>query len=109
MVEDSLGAIGRRYNRDKAVHVHYLDNYSHYLGDRRHADVKLLVLGIKDGGSLLMWRDYIERGTQRDLILSGSRLTTSRAMRRAHVCAKATMSKFAEMRLLQNHLVIIAR
>lgn len=57
-----LAQIAARYDTDKAVHTHYLRNYEHYFGDLRDREVRLLELGIKAGGSLLLWRDYFARG-----------------------------------------------
>lgn len=57
-----LAHIARRYDTDKAVHLHYLRNYEQYFGDLRNKEVRLLELGIKEGGSLLLWKDYFERG-----------------------------------------------
>ncbi|HEV7903527.1 MAG TPA: hypothetical protein VGO96_06765 [Pyrinomonadaceae bacterium] len=57
-----LAHIAARYDTDKAVHTHYLRNYEHYFGDLRDSEVCLFELGIKEGGSLYLWRDYFERG-----------------------------------------------
>jgi SAM-dependent methyltransferase len=57
-----LAHIASQYDTDKAVHTHYLRNYEHYFGDLRDKEIKLLELGIKTGGSLLLWRDYFARG-----------------------------------------------
>jgi len=57
-----LAHIAGRYGTDKAVHTHYLRNYEHYFADLREQEVRLFELGIKEGGSLLLWRDYFERG-----------------------------------------------
>lgn len=57
-----LAHIAARYDTDKAVHTHYLRNYEHYFGDLRDREVRLFELGIKEGGSLYLWRDYFERG-----------------------------------------------
>jgi len=57
-----LAHIARQYDTDKAVHTHYLRNYEHYFGDLRGQEVRLFELGIKEGGSLYLWRDYFERG-----------------------------------------------
>jgi SAM-dependent methyltransferase len=62
MMKSELAEIASRYDTDKAIHTHYLRNYEHYFGDLRDADVRLLELGIKSGGSLLLWRDYFARG-----------------------------------------------
>jgi hypothetical protein len=60
---ESLAEISKRYQTDKSEHLHYLANYERYLGPLRDRPVKLFELGIKDGGSLLMWRDYLPLGT----------------------------------------------
>lgn len=57
-----LADIASRYDTDKAVHTHYLRNYEHYFGGLRGEEVRLFELGIKEGGSLYLWRDYFERG-----------------------------------------------
>jgi SAM-dependent methyltransferase len=57
-----LAHIAARYDTDKAVHSHYLRNYEEYFGGLRDKEVRLLELGIKEGGSLLLWRDYFEKG-----------------------------------------------
>ncbi len=57
-----LAHIAAKYDTDKAVHTHYLRNYEHYFGGLRDQEVRLLELGIKTGGSLLLWRDYFPRG-----------------------------------------------
>ncbi|HJR06438.1 MAG TPA: hypothetical protein VJ842_04190 [Pyrinomonadaceae bacterium] len=57
-----LADIAGRYDTDKAVHTHYLRNYEHYFEPLRGEPVRLFELGIKEGGSLLLWRDYFERG-----------------------------------------------
>jgi hypothetical protein len=58
----NLADIAGRYDTDKAVHSHYLRNYEHYFGTLRDEEVRLLELGIKQGGSLLLWRDYFPKG-----------------------------------------------
>src|SRR5437868_153029 len=57
-----LAQIAARYDTDKAAHTHYLRNYEEYFGGLRDKEVRLLELGIRNGGSLLLWRDYFERG-----------------------------------------------
>ena len=57
-----LADIAAKYDTDKAVHGHYLRNYEHFFGGLRDREVRLLELGIKEGGSLLLWRDYFKRG-----------------------------------------------
>jgi len=51
-----------RYDTDKAAHAHYLRNYDEHFRHLRGRDVRLLELGVYHGGSLLLWRDYFERG-----------------------------------------------
>ena len=51
-----------KYDTDKAAHTHYLRNYEEYFRPLLDRDVRLLELGVLKGGSLLLWRDYFERG-----------------------------------------------
>ncbi|HYP52313.1 MAG TPA: hypothetical protein VEQ42_02170 [Pyrinomonadaceae bacterium] len=51
-----------RYDTDKAAHAQYLRNYEEYFRPFVGRDVRLLELGVYRGGSLLLWRDYFERG-----------------------------------------------
>ncbi|MET0646439.1 MAG: hypothetical protein ABW208_07435, partial [Pyrinomonadaceae bacterium] len=51
-----------RYDTDKGAHTHYLRNYEEYFRPLLDRDVRLLELGVLKGGSLLLWRDYFERG-----------------------------------------------
>jgi SAM-dependent methyltransferase len=51
-----------KYDTDKAAHGHYLRNYEEYFRPLLGRDVRLLELGVLNGGSLLLWRDYFERG-----------------------------------------------
>ena len=51
-----------KYDTDKAAHHHYLRNYEEYFRPLAGRDVRLLELGVLNGGSLLLWRDYFERG-----------------------------------------------
>ncbi len=50
------------YETDKKVHTHYLANFERVFGPWVDKPVKLLELGVKDGGSLQMWRDYFPQG-----------------------------------------------
>jgi SAM-dependent methyltransferase len=49
-----------KYPTDKSQD--YLDNYELFLRPVRAREVKLLELGVNQGGSLLMWRDYFPKG-----------------------------------------------
>lgn len=51
------------YVTDKKIHTHYLANYERLFGPWSDKPVCLLELGVKDGGSLQMWRDYFPDGT----------------------------------------------
>src|SRR5262245_33997090 len=52
----------RRYHTDK-VASRYLERYDPVLQPLVDREVKLLEIGIHEGGSLLLWRDYFPRGT----------------------------------------------
>lgn len=60
---ETIKEISRKYDTDKAVHTHYLQNYAEFFESLINREVKLLELGIFHGGSLLMWRDYFPQGT----------------------------------------------
>ena len=49
------------YDTDKSIA--YLSTYEALFGALRHEPIRLLELGVKSGGSLLLWRDYFENGT----------------------------------------------
>lgn len=51
-----------RYDTDKAQLKHYLRNYEEYFSALVGQDIRLLELGVYHGGSLLLWRDYFEKG-----------------------------------------------
>lgn len=50
------------YDTDKNKMPRYLRNYEAFFADRVDQEITLLELGIHRGGSLLMWRDYFEKG-----------------------------------------------
>lgn len=60
MVRKTLDA--SEYDTDKAEHPHYVRSYEEYFRPLLDQDIRLLELGIFKGGSLLLWRDYFERG-----------------------------------------------
>src|SRR5215216_1508640 len=62
------------YDTDKAVHTHYLRNYEEYFRPLLGRDIRLLELGVLKGGSLLLWRDYFERGVIAGLDLNPARI-----------------------------------
>jgi SAM-dependent methyltransferase len=49
-----------RYDTDKGPA--YLRHYDRFFGPLRDQPVRLLELGVRTGGSLLLWRDYFEQG-----------------------------------------------
>lgn len=51
------------YDTDKAAHPHYLRSYEEYFRPLLDKEIRLLELGVYKGGSLLLWRDYFERGS----------------------------------------------
>jgi len=50
------------YNTVKKFEPDYLRLYEEYFGHLADKDITLLELGVEKGGSLLLWRDYFERG-----------------------------------------------
>jgi hypothetical protein len=48
------------YDTDKAAT--YLRNYDRFFGPLQDQPVRLLELGVRTAGSLLLWRDYFDRG-----------------------------------------------
>jgi SAM-dependent methyltransferase len=51
-----------QYDTDKSQHAHYLRNYEDYFQPLLDKETRLLELGVYYGGSLLLWRDYFEKG-----------------------------------------------
>ncbi|MCB1385675.1 MAG: hypothetical protein KDJ80_07010 [Nitratireductor sp.] len=49
-----------RYNTDKGLH--FLKNYERWFAELRDKEVHILELGILDGGSLELWRDFFPKG-----------------------------------------------
>lgn len=52
----------RRYNTDKPTFDAYFRNYERMFGPLTHRPVRLLELGVNQGGSLQLWRDYFPKG-----------------------------------------------
>ena len=50
------------YDTDKSDLTHYLENYEKCFNPLIDKEVRLLELGVLKGGSLLLWRDYFEKG-----------------------------------------------
>jgi len=53
----TLQEIGLKHNTDKAYAHHYCDFYQENLPDRE-SKIRILEIGVKDGASLRMWREY---------------------------------------------------
>lgn len=54
-----LNEIGLQCKTDKSTITHcYLDNYSKYFESWRHKEFTLLEIGVADGKSIMMWRQY---------------------------------------------------
>lgn len=47
-------------NKKKSIHkwIHYFEIYDHYLNCFRDKEIKFLEIGISEGGSLQMWKEY---------------------------------------------------
>jgi hypothetical protein len=54
-----LQKIGIKYNTDKATYHKYLDFYEQYLNLKKDTFKKILEIGIKDGASIRMWREWL--------------------------------------------------
>ena len=55
-----LADLAARYGTDKGAN--YLSGYDALFGHLRDGDIRLLELGVKEGASLFVWRDYFPRG-----------------------------------------------
>lgn len=54
----SLIDIAKNYDTDKSDSVNFLDRYEKYFDSLRDKNLKVLELGVFNGGSLLMWHEY---------------------------------------------------
>ena len=50
------------YDTDKALHPHYLQKYEEHFKNLFEREIRLLELGVYKGGSMLLWKDYFEKG-----------------------------------------------
>ena len=59
-----IGALAAAYNTDKGAWPGYLEIYDRYVGPLRESaePTALFELGVKHGGSLQLWRDYLPSG-----------------------------------------------
>ena len=51
------------YNTDKKLMPNYIQSYESFFSNLSDKNIVLLELGIDQGGSLLMWRDFFKNGT----------------------------------------------
>ncbi len=51
------------YSTDKLANDGYLANYEEFLRPLADREIRLLEIGVHEGGSLLLWRDFFPRGT----------------------------------------------
>src|SRR4029077_9164837 len=58
----NLNQIAGKYDTDKADNAQYLRNYEEFFRSLLDKEIRLLELGIHRGGSLLLWRDYFQKG-----------------------------------------------
>jgi len=65
------------YDTDKGSN-NYLEKYESYFNHLTESNICLLELGIKKGGSLLMWRDYFKKGQIIGLDIDPVNLTDSK-------------------------------
>src|SRR6478736_6325162 len=60
---ESLVDIGKRHGTDKAVPERVmLPAYEMHLSEAREREITLVEIGVLEGNSLRMWRDYFPRG-----------------------------------------------
>ena len=75
----NLHTLGRLYNTDKHDEAHsfngasYLDFYQRHLGPVRHLVTTVLELGVYQGASLRMWRDYFPKAVIHGLDIDPAR------------------------------------
>jgi hypothetical protein len=59
LVSDELSPLATKYGTDKGIHVHnYTPFYNEHLSSIRKQVTKVLEIGVLDGASLRMWKDY---------------------------------------------------
>ena len=66
----TLEEIASTYETDKTQSMGYIENYEDYFGRLRDKPVRLLEIGVLQGGSLLTWREYFPEGLTVGLDLS---------------------------------------
>lgn len=59
---ESLDQIGKRYGTDKATYHNFCNFYDSHFNSLKNENISLLEIGIYNGSSLRMWKDYFENG-----------------------------------------------
>jgi hypothetical protein len=54
----SLAQLASTHNTDKLSNNQYIKNFERHFSSLRDKPIRLLEIGVLDGGSLLLWRDY---------------------------------------------------
>jgi hypothetical protein len=54
----SLAQLASNHNTDKLSNNQYIRNFERHFSPLRDKPIRLLEIGVLDGGSLLLWRDY---------------------------------------------------
>lgn len=57
-MSNNLNQLGLKYQTDKATYHNYLDFYESHLGFLTNTAKRILEIGVKDGASIRMWRDW---------------------------------------------------
>lgn len=58
-----LTELGKRYNTDKTTYHNFTDFYDLYLDNKRESASNVLEVGVFNGASIFMWRDYFKHAT----------------------------------------------
>lgn len=58
----SLTKLANKYKTDKGYKHNYVDDYDRHFKKFRNKNISLLELGISQGASLLMWKEYFSKG-----------------------------------------------
>lgn len=58
----TLQEIGLKHGTDKATFHRFCDTYDNYMNKYREDNINLLEIGVQNGFSLFMWREYFKNG-----------------------------------------------
>ena len=62
-MDNPLIKLANKYNTDKGYKHNYINHYYKYFKKFQNEEIKLLELGISQGSSLLMWKEFFKKGT----------------------------------------------